>query len=414
MNYEETLSFLFAQLPMYQRIGKAAYKADLNNTIALLSALGNPQDEFKSVHIAGTNGKGSTSHILASVFQEAGYKTGLYTSPHLIDFRERIKINGELIDKESVVDFIQDNKSIIEEIKPSFFELTVALAFLHFKNEKVDIAIIETGLGGRLDSTNVIDPELSIITNIGLDHTQFLGNDVISIAKEKGGIIKHNRPVVIGESNSSLREVFLEIATLKNAPIFFAEDHNVKVPSSILIGEYQRLNEKTAFVSLHRLIESGWKISQDDISKGFKNIIKNTGLSGRYQVLSDKPKVVCDTAHNAEGLGMVLNQIENEDHNDLHIVLGMVDDKSTHRVLQLFPQNANYYFCKAAIPRSLDENKLKNEAMGFGLEGEAFDNVAAAFSMALSKAKEKDLIYIGGSTFVVADLLQHLLTNPLR
>jgi len=408
MNYKETLDFMFSQLPMYQRIGKAAYKADLNNTIALLKAIDHPEYSFKSIHIAGTNGKGSTSHMLASVFQEAGYKTGLYTSPHLIDFRERIKINGIEIPENDVVDFIAKISEEIKVIKPSFFELTVAMAFYYFRKEKVAIAIIETGLGGRLDSTNVILPEISVITNIGMDHMQFLGNDLISIAKEKAGIIKKDIPVVIGQAGSELRKVFSAIASDQNAAIYYAEDINTLSYECDLKGNYQRFNIKTTLVALDILKKLKWNISEEAIRKGLSRVKINTGLSGRWEILSKSPKVICDTGHNAEGLIEVLSQLEKEEFDRLHIVMGMVNDKEVSDILRLFPISAEYYFCQASIPRSLDANMLRQEALKYNLQGSSYKTVKDAYLSALSKAGKNDLVFIGGSTFVVADLLTYL------
>lgn len=412
MNYQETLDFMFSQLPMYQRIGKAAYKANLDNTIALLSALGNPENTFKSIHIAGTNGKGSTSHMLASVFQEAGYKTGLYTSPHLIDFRERIRIDGEVIPEGEVIYFIASIKEIIEEIKPSFFELTVAMAFTFFQKEEVDIAIIETGLGGRLDSTNVLLPELAVITNIGMDHMQFLGDNLTSIAKEKGGIIKSNVPVVIGQVDQNLHNLFSKIAKEKSAPIYFSEDAVMNIPKCDLQGDYQKYNIKTAITAIDVMKDKGWNISNEAINKGFLNIRKNTGLAGRWDIINESPKAICDTGHNAEGFKEVLAQLQKENYKKLHIVLGVVDDKSLKEILLLFPSDAHYYFCRASVPRSLDANTLKGEATKVLLKGDSYNSVAEAYSMALEKANKEDVIFIGGSTFVVADLLNYLGTKP--
>lgn len=412
MNYRETLDFMYSQLPMFQRIGKAAYKADLNNTIKLLSYLGNPETSFKSIHVAGTNGKGSTSHILASVFQEAGYKTGLYTSPHLTDFRERIKIDGEMITKDKVTEFINKISLIIEEIKPSFFELTVAMAFSYFKNENVDIAIIETGLGGRLDSTNVIMPELSVITNIGMDHMQFLGDSRESIAVEKGGIIKKNTPVIIGQADSKLRKLFSKIASDHESSITFAEDDGEKLPLCDLEGNYQKYNIRTALVSLNKIRTLNWTISDESISNGMLNVKNNTGLLGRWQILGKDPKIICDTAHNEDGLKEVLKEIKQEHYSHLHIVLGMVNDKEISSLLALFPIDASYYFCQASVPRSLAVEKLKASAEEYGLKGEAFTSVSEAYCKALEQAEKDGLIYIGGSTFVVADLLTHLKITP--
>ncbi|MCZ4317367.1 bifunctional folylpolyglutamate synthase/dihydrofolate synthase [Aequorivita viscosa] len=405
MNYSETIAWLFAQLPMYQRVGQSAYKADLAATINLAKHLNNPEKKFKSVHVAGTNGKGSTSHMLASVFQEAGYKTGLYTSPHLMDFRERIKIDGEMIPKQYVLEFVENHKSFFEENKLSFFEMTVGLAFDYFRNEKVAIAIVEVGMGGRLDSTNIIIPEVSVITNIGLDHTQFLGKTLEKVAGEKAGIIKPNVPVVIGETVPETQHVFKTIASEKNAPIKFAEGLNTPDFISDLKGIYQEKNIKTVLTTLKILQEKGWNISEENIKKGLLNTVKNTGLMGRWQVLGNNPKVVCDTGHNKEGLQLVTAQLAKESYKKLHIVLGVVSDKDLASVLPLFPQNATYYFCKPNIPRGMDASLLLSSARGFGLIGEEYISVSNAYKAALRAASEQDLIFIGGSTFVVAEVL---------
>lgn len=411
MNYQETLDFMFSQLPMYQRIGKAAYKANLDNTIALLDALGNPQAHFKSIHIAGTNGKGSCSHMLSSIFQEAGYKTGLYTSPHLLDFRERIRIDGQMIEKEEVVKFIDSIKDLIESIQPSFFELTVAMAFVYFKNQKVDIAIIETGLGGRLDSTNVIAPELAVITNIGLDHTQFLGDDLLSIAKEKGGIIKNNIPVVIGQVNEEIRDLYKKISIDKNAAILFSDDLNLAPIKTDLLGSYQVSNIRTVLASIRVMRERNWKITDSAIKLGLESVKRNTGLSGRWDIIQESPKVICDTGHNKEGLIEVLNQLQKEDFKELHIVIGMVNDKDPSIVLSLFPLQAKYYFCQASVPRSLGVDELIRQAGEIGLQGKAFNTVKDAYVAASKNASKNDLIFVGGSTFVVADFLSYLEIN---
>jgi dihydrofolate synthase/folylpolyglutamate synthase len=399
---------------MYQRIGKAAYKANLDNTIALLKALGNPEDAFKNIHIAGTNGKGSTSHMLASIFQEAGYKTGLYTSPHLIDFRERIKIDGKLIPEEEVVEFISSTQKLIEDIQPSFFELTVALAFLYFKKEKVDIAIIETGLGGRLDSTNVIKPELSIITNIGMDHMQFLGNDLISIGREKGGIIKQNTPVVIGHANEELKVLFQDIALSKKAPIIFAEEMQMSHLKSDLLGSYQKQNIQTSVVSASILQKLGWRISEENIQQGLLKVRENTGLAGRWDIIQEQPKVICDTGHNHDGLVQVLHQLQKEKFKQLHIVLGMVNDKEISDIIKLFPPTATYYFCQASVPRSLAVESLYEEAQKVPLSGHCYKSVESAYTAALSMAHKDDLVFVGGSTFVVADLLGFLTSSSIQ
>ncbi len=405
MNYTQTISWLFNQLPMYQRIGAAAYKVDVSNTVKLINYLNNPQDSFKSVHVAGTNGKGSTSHMLASVLQDAGYKVGLYTSPHLKDFRERIKFNGKMMPEQKVVDFVENHRSFFEENQLSFFEMTVGLAFDYFKNEKVDIAIIEVGLGGRLDSTNVINPEVSVITTIGLDHTQFLGTTLAEIASEKAGIIKPKIPVVIGETKPETKSVILHKARKEKSPILFVEAEAVPEFKTDLLGNYQIKNYKTAYVTLGVLEQKGWNITNKNIENGFLNVVKNTGLQGRWQLLNKAPKVICDTAHNVEGLALVLNQLEKENFNQLHIVLGVVADKNLDAILPLFPKKAIYYFCKPAVVRGLEVDQLQQKAMGHALIGTSYVTVREAYKSAMTAANAKDLIYIGGSTFVVAEIL---------
>ncbi len=390
---------------MYQRVGQSAYKADLSATIHLANYLKNPEKSFKSVHVAGTNGKGSTSHMLASVFQEAGYKTGLYTSPHLKDFRERIKINGEMISKKYVSEFVENHKSYFEKNQLSFFEMTVGLAFDYFRTEKVDIAIVEVGMGGRLDSTNIIWPEVSVITNIGLDHTQFLGNTLEKVATEKGGIIKEGIPVIIGETLLETKHVFERISSERNSPITFVETIDTSDYTSDLKGIYQQKNIKTVLASLSLLQEKGWNIFEENIKTGLLNTIKNTGLMGRWQVLNKTPKVICDTAHNKDGLKFVMEQLATESYEKMHIVLGVVSDKDLTSILPLFPKSATYYFCKPNIPRGLDASLLLSEARGFGLIGEEYISVSKAYEAALNIASSKDLVFIGGSTFVVAEVL---------
>ena len=390
---------------MYQRIGAAAYKVDVSNTLKLMAHLKEPQSSFKSVHVAGTNGKGSTSHMLASVLQDAGYKVGLYTSPHLKDFRERIKLNGKMMPEQKVVDFVENHRSFFEENQLSFFEMTVGLAFDYFKNEKVDIAIIEVGLGGRLDSTNVINPEVSVITNIGLDHTQFLGTTLAEITSEKAGIIKSKIPVVIGEAKPETTAVFIDEARKEKSPILFVEEEELPEFKTDLLGNYQIKNYKTAYATLGVLEQKGWDISNKNIENGFLNVAKNTGLQGRWQLLNKSPKVICDTAHNIEGLSLVLNQLKKEDFDQLHIVLGVVADKNLDAILPLFPKNAIYYFCKPAVIRGLAEAKLKQKARAYELIGTSYVTVSEAYKIAMSAAKTKDLIFIGGSTFVVAEIL---------
>ena len=390
---------------MYQRIGAAAYKVDLSNTLKLMTYLEEPQNSFKSVHVAGTNGKGSTSHMLASVLQEAGYKTGLYTSPHLKDFRERIKINGEIIPEDSVTDFIKEHQFFFETHQLSFFEMTVGLAFDYFRKEEVDIAIIEVGLGGRLDSTNVVHPEVSVITNIGLDHTQFLGNTLEEIAFEKAGILKPNTPVVIGETLPETKLVFQKTTENNNCPITFVEEEQIAVFPTDLLGDYQKRNCKTAIKTLDILKEKGWSISIEAIIKGLSSIVKNTGLLGRWQVLQQSPKVICDTAHNREGLVLVLKQLKKEPYTKLHIVLGVVDDKNLERILPLFPKNAIYYFCKPDVIRGLHVETLREKAMPYSLSGLTYASVKDAYKAALTNALADDVVFIGGSTFVVAEVL---------
>lgn len=403
MNYQETLDWMFAQLPMFQRVGAVAFKKDLTNTIALANHLDNPQTHFKSLHVGGTNGKGSTSHMLASVLMEAGYKVGLYTSPHLKDFRERIRINGEMISEVEVIDFIKTNKDFLEDQKLSFFEMTVGMAFHCFSTHQVDFAVIEVGLGGRLDSTNIITPLVSVITNIGYDHMQFLGETLPEIAGEKAGIIKHNIPVVIGERQKEVETVFTEKAKEMNADIVFADDFKSDYQSS-LKGNYQFKNIQTVVQTIKKLQNKGIKITENQLKKGLINVIKNTSLMGRWQILQEKPKIICDTAHNKEGLTYVLNQLQEEKFEQLHIVLGMVNDKEITKILSMFPKNAIYYFCKPNIPRGLDANILQSEASQLGLKGDVYTSVALALSNATKNASEKDLIFAGGSTFVVAEL----------
>ncbi len=405
MNYQDTINWMFSQLPMYQNKGKAAYKADLLNTIRLSKHLNFPETKFKSIHIGGTNGKGSTSHMVASILQEAGYNVGLYTSPHLKDFRERIKLNGTCISEQFVTQFIKKNKSFFEANSLSFFEMTVGLAFDYFAKQKVDIAIIEVGLGGRLDSTNIITPEVSVITNIGLDHTQFLGNTLKKIASEKGGIIKPNVPVIIGETQKETKLIFKALAKKNNAPIYFADELIKTDYPSDLRGIYQKKNIKTAVQTVLEICKKGFSISDNNIKKGLQNVIPNTDLKGRWQVLQDSPKVICDIAHNKEGLTYVMNQIKSETFNNLHMVLGMVNDKDFDNLIKLFPKKANYYFCKPNIERGLDAKILKSHFIKRGLKGNVYKTVKKALDSAKENADKNDLIYVGGSTFVVAEII---------
>jgi dihydrofolate synthase/folylpolyglutamate synthase len=402
MAYQETLDWMFSRLPMYQRQGSAAFKKDLTNILVFSKELGFPEKKFKTIHVGGTNGKGSTSHMIASVLQEAGCKVGLYTSPHLKNFTERIRINGQEVLNDFVVDFINENKEFLEKQQLSFFEMTVGMAFQYFAQEEVDIAIIEVGLGGRLDSTNIIIPEVSVITNIGLDHTQFLGETLPEIAFEKAGIIKENVPVVIGEKQAEIERVFIDRASKLNSDISFASDVE-SVCQTDLLGDCQQFNSKTAIVAIQKL--KGFLISDQNISNGLMNVVKNTNLLGRWQVLQNSPKVICDTAHNTEGLKLAMNQLKKESYSKLHIVLGMVNDKNLEDVLPLFPEKAKYYFCKPDIPRGKSASELQIEASEFGLKGEAFSSVNQAYNSAKLNSINTDLIYIGGSTFVVAEVI---------
>ena len=406
MNYQETTHWMFNQLPMYQTQGASAYKEDLTNILSLSDHLGNPEKKLQCIHVAGTNGKGSTSHMLSSILQEAGYKVGLYTSPHLKDFRERIKINGVDIYEEFVCTFIEKHKSYFEKGAFSFFEMSVGLAFDYFAKEKVDIAIIEVGLGGRLDATNIITPLASVITNIGLDHTQFLGNTLESIAFEKAGIIKRSIPVIIGEYTTETKPVFLAKAKACDSAIYFASDLISETYPSDLIGDYQTHNKKTVLQTIAIInSQNKYKVAENHIKSGLLNVVRNTGLQGRWQQLGESPKVICDTAHNKNGLKIALNQIQKETFSKLHIVLGFVNDKDLEEILPLFPKKAIYYFCKPNLPRGLDANILKQKASTFKLKGEVYNSVSEAYKKALVSASKSDFIYIGGSTFVIAEIL---------
>ncbi len=402
MNYEETLAWMFGKLPMYQRDGATAFKKDLTNSLAFAAVLNHPEQKIKTIHVGGTNGKGSTSHMLASILQEAGYKVGLYTSPHLKNFTERISINGDEISREKVTSFINTHQGFLEKQQLSFFEMTVGLAFDYFAEEKVDIAVIEVGLGGRLDSTNIITPELSVITNIGLDHTQFLGETLSEIAFEKAGIIKPSIPVIIGEKQQETEAVFIEKAKTTNSKITFASTAKNEYPTDLL-GIYQKANAKTAVCAIQQL--SGFQITKQHIQKGLQNVVKNTNLKGRWQILQEAPKMICDTAHNKEGLAIVLQQLQQEKYVNLHIVLGVVSDKKLSDILPLFPKTAHYYFCKPNVPRGLPENELQKIANSFSLKGATYASVEKATQAALTHAKKEDLIFVGGSTFVVAEVI---------
>ncbi|WP_029489681.1 bifunctional folylpolyglutamate synthase/dihydrofolate synthase [Aquimarina agarivorans] len=405
MSYQEAIDWLFVQLPMYQKQGKVAYKADLSNIKRLCDHLNAPQHKFKSIHIGGTNGKGSTSHMLASVLQQAGCKVGLYTSPHLKDFRERIKINGKMISEEAVRDFVNTNKPFFKKNQLSFFEMTVGIAFEYFATEQVDIAVIEVGLGGRLDSTNIIVPEVAVITNIGLDHTQFLGDTLEKIATEKAGIIKEGIPVVIGHSVPETKKVFEKVAASKNTTVHYAEKEKASPYNTDLLGDYQKENAKTALKALELLNIGGWEIHNDAIEKGLLSVVKNTGLLGRWQVLNALPLTVCDTAHNYEGLHLVVQQIDRQPKQQLHMVFGVVKDKNLERILPLLPKNAVYYFTKPDNLRGLPEKELMECAFPYKLYGQCYASVKQAFDAAKYAASAKDMIFIGGSTFVVAEIL---------
>lgn len=428
MNYSQTVEYLYSRLPMFTRVGAVAFKKDLHNTIAFCLALKNPQNQYKTIHIGGTNGKGSTSHMLAAILQKAGYKTGLYTSPHLKDFRERIRINGKMVSKSFVTNFVKQQQSLIEEIEPSFFEVTVAMAFSYFAQEKIDVAIIEVGLGGRLDSTNIIHPDLSVITNISLDHTNMLGNTFAEIAFEKAGIIKQNTPIIIGEHHPETDPVFVQKAKEQNAPLTFAEDelliasastksnllqlniqsikHNTATKLSLdLTGNYQRKNIITVLQSVKELRKIGYKIEDKAISEALRNVKKLTGLQGRWQTLSKNPLVICDTGHNKAGIAEVVQNIQQTPHEQLHMVIGMVKDKDITAVLSLLPQKANYYFCQPQLERALPAQELAEQAANFNLKGQVFNSVATALAEAKLKSQPKDLIFVGGSTFVVAEII---------
>ena len=403
--YQETINWLFTNLPMFQRLGASAMKADLTNITALCEYLGNPQKKFKSVHIAGTNGKGSTSHMLASIFQEAGYNVGLTTSPHLKDFRERIRVNGVMVDEEFVIDFVEKHEEKIIQQKASFFEIAIAMAFEYFAQQKVDIAIIETGLGGRLDSTNIILPELSVITNIGLDHTQFLGDTLDKIALEKAGIIKPNTAVVIGETTTETKSVFEQISKERNADVLFAEDKHFQDLPSDLKGSYQIKNKRTVLTAIEQLQKQNWNISGENISNGLLNVVKNTSLRGRWDVLGHDPLIVADTAHNPHGLVEVSKQINEQVYNQLHLVLGFVNDKDVLSILKFFPKKATYYFCQPDVPRQYTIDELYKIIPEEIKDKHFFDTVDKALLAAKKNASENDMIYIGGSTFVVAEVI---------
>ena len=435
MNYQETCEYLFSQLPMFEKQGAGGYKEGLENSHALDEHLGHPHKAYLTIHVAGTNGKGSCAHTLSAILQMCGYKVGLYTSPHLVDFSERIRVNGQPISEDYVVEFVEKHKSFFEPLKPSFFELTTAMAFKYFAEMNVDIAVIEVGLGGRLDCTNIITPILSVITNIGMDHTQFLGNSLEQIAMEKAGIIKKNVPVVIGETTPETRMVFQAIAAEKNAPITFAEDHQQIISASagpkgieyntksfgIISGElkglYQEKNTNAILCAVQQLETLGYMhpfkcqantaCQNREIQKGFSHVCSLTGLQGRWQKLSDAPLTVCDTGHNVPGWIYLSEQLKSVQCDKMHIVFGMVDDKDIHGVMDLLPKNATYYFTKANNKRAVSENVLKLYAQGKGLQGESYPDVKSAYDAAKAAAQINDFVFVGGSSYVVADLLKN-------
>ncbi len=424
MNYQETLEYLYKSTPVFQHIGGAAYKEGLENSLSFDSHLNHPHKSYHTIHVGGTNGKGSTSHLLAAILQQSGYKIGLYTSPHLRDFKERIRVNGEKINEQFIIDFIQKHKDFIETLRPSFFETTMSMAFDYFAHEKVDVSVIEVGLGGRLDSTNIIHPDLCVITNISFDHTQFLGDTLVKIAHEKAGIIKTGIPVVIGEAQGDVRTAFEEKARSVSSPIIFAEDEKIVEKAEILpngkflfqtkdypdlIGELgglvQEKNATTVLCAIRELEKAGFSITKEAVYDGFAHVIEITGLEGRWQVISNAPKIILDTGHNTGGISYVVRQLEQEKYEKLHFIIGMVNDKDITGVLKLLPKYAIYYFTKASIPRALDEIELSNRATAEGLSGKTFPSVEEAIKAAKVSASPDDLIFIGGSNFIVADAL---------
>jgi len=424
MNYDETLEYLYRFAPMFQQVGSSAYKEGMENSFLIDKHLNHPHRQYKTIHVGGTNGKGSTSHLLASVLQEAGYKTGLYTSPHLLDFRERIKVNGKMIDKEFVVDFFDRNRMFFESIQPSFFELTTGMAFAYFAEQQVDVAVIEVGLGGRLDCTNVITPVLSVITNISFDHVKLLGNTLTAIAKEKAGIIKPCIPVIIGEAEGEVKE-FFKVLKVPKALKVFAQEQNLIHSAKLLPSGYwqfetsdypglidelggwaQEKNAATVLCAIN-ILKDIFSIPPEAVYQGFRYVIENTGLMGRWQIVGQSPKIVLDTGHNEAGIEYIVHQLQSEKYDRLHIVFGMVNDKDITSVLGFLPQNALYYFTQANIPRALDAHLLAEKAAEFKLKGKAYPTVNEAFSAAKQQATEKDFIFVGGSTFVVAEALNN-------
>ena len=424
MDYPQTIDYLYNNLPVFQKVGSSAYKEGLENTYIIDQRVNHPHQKYRTIHVAGTNGKGSTSHLLAAILQQSGYKTGLYTSPHLLDFRERIKVNGKMISEDYVVSFVNRHIDFFNQIHPSFFEVTTAMAFDYFAHEKIDVAVIEVGLGGRLDCTNIITPDLSIITNIGFDHTALLGNTLSAIATEKAGIIKPDTPVIIGEALPETQSVFLQKAQSENAPVIFAEEKNPILNAELsdtgkwvfetkdypnLIGELggfvQEKNAATVLCAIKILREKGYKIVNSAVYEGFAKVVEITGLQGRWQCIGRNPKIILDTGHNVDGIKYVVKQLEKERQNQLHIVTGMVEDKDVDAVLKLLPADAIYYFTKASIPRAMNEKILADKAWRLGLKGKSYSVVKQAVDAAKKAAEANDIIFIGGSSFVVADAL---------
>lgn len=408
MDYQNTLTYLYNSVPMFQQVGGSAYKEGLENTRTLDEHFAHPHRSFRTIHVAGTNGKGSCSHTLAAILQEAGYRVGLYTSPHLVDFRERIRINGKPISEEYVIRFVEEERSFFEPLHPSFFELTTAMAFRYFADEKVDVAVIEVGLGGRLDCTNIICPDLCIITNISLDHTQFLGSTLAQIAGEKAGIIKSGIPVVIGETTPETKPVFLQKAQEVGAPIYFAEENDREDYPGVefeLKGLYQTKNKRTILTALPLLKEAGYRLDEQSVRSGFAHVVELTGLMGRWQKLQESPTLICDTGHNVGGIACIVEQLRQQSYRQLHIVIGMVNDKDVRGVLALLPKDAVYYFTKASVKRALPEEELQVLAAAAGLEGNTYPDVPAAVRAAQEKSLPEDFIFVGGSSFIVADLL---------
>ena len=408
MDYQDTLTYLYNSTPMFQQVGGSAYKEGLENTLALDEHFGHPHRKFRTIHVAGTNGKGSCSHTIAAILQEAGYSVGLYTSPHLVDFRERVRVNGQPIPEEYVIRFVEEERCFFEPLHPSFFELTTAMAFRYFADVEIDVAVIEVGLGGRLDCTNIIRPDLCIITNISLDHTQFLGNTLPQIAREKAGIIKSGIPVVIGETTPETKSVFQKRAGEVNAPIYFAEENGREDYPGIeyeLQGFYQKKNSRTILTALPLLKEAGYRLDEQSVRRGFAHVTELTGLMGRWQKLQDYPTLICDTGHNVGGITYIVEQLKQQAFHNLHIIIGMVNDKDIQGVLALLPEDAIYYFTQASVKRALPANDLQKLAESAGLKGNCYPDVPSAVRAAQEKSLPEDFIFVGGSSFIVADLL---------